>query len=109
MVVAQWLMEDSTWSALYPKLQALVQRLQALGLETADIVYMDDPHSGQSTIVDVLGPGTEVKGDNYHGLNTVGRSLPPHCSIKSECESSMWHRSCLTKAIIICMALAAMD
>lgn len=84
MVVAQWLMEDSTWSALNPKLQALVQRLQALGLETADIFYMDDTHAGQGTIVDVLGPNTLVRGDNYHGLNAVGRQLPPHCSIKSE-------------------------
>lgn len=86
MVVAQYLMEDSSWDALVPKLQALMQRLQQLELTKPDVVYLDCTMAGQASVEAAVGVDeAHVLEDFFHGLNRITRVLPDSLGlIKSE-------------------------
>lgn len=75
-VMAQYLVEDSSWEALIPKIQQLDQRLRALGLPTPWAVYLDNTAAGENSIRMALPSVQEVKEDHYHATKRFTSQLP---------------------------------
>uniref|UniRef100_A0A383VCY3 Uncharacterized protein n=1 Tax=Tetradesmus obliquus TaxID=3088 RepID=A0A383VCY3_TETOB len=75
-IMAQYLVEDTSWDALVPKIEATCQRLERLGLDLPHTVYLDNTTSSENSIRAAMPGLANVQEDHYHAMRRVTTELP---------------------------------